>query len=165
MFYKVKRWVFQKHSKAAKMKHYCAHYTIFLWLITSNLVSVSSMVMNKLTLCIEAWGTMRALCFQTITLPLSHYSPLTVGNTRQTPWTNIPTFITKIIIFVTSLQAWNKNMTPLLHSMMTSSNGNIFRVTGHLCVEFTGQRWIPRTKASDAELWCFSLICDEKTVK
>ena len=40
-------------------------------------------------------------------------------------------------------------------SMMTSSNGNIFRVTGHLCAEFTGLRWIPRTKASDAELWCF----------
>ena len=36
--------------------------------------------------------------------------------------------------------------------MMTSSNGNIFRVTGHLCGEFTGLRWIPRTKASDAEL-------------
>ena len=30
--------------------------------------------------------------------------------------------------------------------MMTSSNGNIFRVTGHLCGEFTGHRWIPRTK-------------------
>ena len=41
------------------------------------------------------------------------------------------------------------------NSMMTSSNGNIFRVTGHLCGEFTGPRWIPRTKASDAELWCF----------
>ena len=39
--------------------------------------------------------------------------------------------------------------------MITSSNGNIFRVTGHLCGEFTGPRWIPRTKASDAELWCF----------
>ena len=39
--------------------------------------------------------------------------------------------------------------------MMTSSNGNIFRVTGHLCGEFTGPRWFPRTKASDAELWCF----------
>ena len=39
--------------------------------------------------------------------------------------------------------------------MMTSSNGNIFRVTGHLCGEFTGPRWIPRTKASEAELWCF----------
>ena len=23
------------------------------------------------------------------------------------------------------------------------------------CGEFTGHRWIPRTKASDAELWCF----------
>ena len=31
--------------------------------------------------------------------------------------------------------------------MMTSSNGNIFRFTGH--------QWIPLTKASDAELWCF----------
>ena len=40
-------------------------------------------------------------------------------------------------------------------SMMTSSNGNIFRVTGHLYGEFTGSRWIPHTKASDAELWCF----------
>ena len=39
--------------------------------------------------------------------------------------------------------------------MMTSSNGSIFRVTGHLCGEFTGPRWIPHTKASDAELWCF----------
>ena len=38
---------------------------------------------------------------------------------------------------------------------MTSSNGNIFRVTGPLCGEFTGHRWIPHTKASDAELWCF----------
>ena len=38
---------------------------------------------------------------------------------------------------------------------MTSSNGNIFRVTGPLCGEFTGARWIPRTKASDAELCVF----------
>ena len=41
--------------------------------------------------------------------------------------------------------------------MMTSSNGNIFRVTGPLCGEFTGHRWIPHTKASDAELYCFSI--------
>ena len=41
------------------------------------------------------------------------------------------------------------------HFMMTSSNGNIFRVTGHLCGEFTGHRWIPRTKASDTELDAF----------
>ena len=38
--------------------------------------------------------------------------------------------------------------------------GNIFHITGHLCGEFTGPRWIPRTKANDAELWCllWSLI-------
>ena len=33
--------------------------------------------------------------------------------------------------------------------MMTSSNGNIYHVTGPLCREFTF------TKASDMELWCF----------
>ena len=42
--------------------------------------------------------------------------------------------------------------TQLAALMMTSSNGNFFRVTGHLCGEFTGHRWIPHTKASDAEL-------------
>ena len=39
--------------------------------------------------------------------------------------------------------------------MMTSSNGNIFRVTGSLCGEFTGHQWFPLTTARDAELWCF----------
>ena len=38
--------------------------------------------------------------------------------------------------------------------MMTSSKGNIFGVTGHLCEEFNGHRWIPRSKANDAELTC-----------
>ena len=41
------------------------------------------------------------------------------------------------------------------HYMMTSSNGNIFRITGPLREEFTGHRCVPRTKASDAELSCF----------
>ena len=38
---------------------------------------------------------------------------------------------------------------------MTSSNGNIFCVTGPLCGEFTGHRWIPHTKPSDEEFRCF----------
>ena len=36
-----------------------------------------------------------------------------------------------------------------------------FRVTGHLCGEFTGPRWISHTKASDAELWCFPWSASE----
>ena len=47
---------------------------------------------------------------------------------------------------------------------MTSSNGNIFCVSGHLCGEFTGPRWIPLTKACDAELWCFLWSASESTV-
>ena len=50
---------------------------------------------------------------------------------------------------------------PLVY-MMTSSNGYIFRVTGPLCGEFTGHRWIPLTKASDTELWCFFEVCLNK---
>ena len=46
--------------------------------------------------------------------------------------------------------------------MMTSSNEDIFRVTGPVCGKFTGHQWIPRTKASDAELWCFLWSAPEK---
>ena len=46
--------------------------------------------------------------------------------------------------------------------MTTSSYGNIFRVTGPLCGEFTGRRWIPLTKARDTELWCFLWYVPEK---
>ena len=49
--------------------------------------------------------------------------------------------------------------------MMTSSNGNTFRVTGPLCGEFTGHRWIPFTKASDVELWCILSSAPEQTLE
>ena len=54
-------------------------------------------------------------------------------------------------------KSWGQYLAPSgsICSMMTSSDGNIFHVTGLLCGEFTGPRWIPRTKASDAELWCY----------
>ena len=35
------------------------------------------------------------------------------------------------------------NNSQTAENLMTSSNGNIFRVTGPLCGEFTGHRWIP----------------------
>ena len=50
----------------------------------------------------------------------------------------------------------------LCDTMMTSSNGNILRVTGPLCRKFTGHRWILLTKASDAERWCFFDLCLNK---
>ena len=48
---------------------------------------------------------------------------------------------------------------PLFHIMMTSSNGNIYRVTGPFWGESTIRRWILLPKASDPELLMFSLIC------
>ena len=44
-------------------------------------------------------------------------------------------------------------------SMMTSSIGNIFRVTGHLCGEYTSPRWIPPHKGQWRGALMFSLIC------
>ena len=45
-------------------------------------------------------------------------------------------------------QFWIRNTT---HYMMTSSTGNIFRVTGPLCGEFTGPRWWFETQSRS--LW------------
>ena len=49
--------------------------------------------------------------------------------------------------------------------MVTSSNGNIFRVTSPLSAGSTGRRWIPLTKAIDAELWCFLWSAPEQAVE
>ena len=53
----------------------------------------------------------------------------------------------------------------LVYVMMTASNGNIFCVTGPLWGDFTSHRWIPLTKAYDAELWCFFSSASEQTVE
>ena len=44
------------------------------------------------------------------------------------------------------------------NNMMTSSNGNIFRVTGPYWL-------IPLTQASDAVLWCFLWSAPEQTIE
>ena len=59
---------------------------------------------------------------------------------------------------------WISNFTTHFITM-TSSNGNIFRLAGHLCGEFTGDRWSPRSPVNSPHKgqWrgalIFSLIC------
>ena len=48
-------------------------------------------------------------------------------------------------------------------SMMMWSNGDIFRITGPFCREFTGHQWFPLTKANDVELLCFLCSAPELT--
>ena len=50
-------------------------------------------------------------------------------------------------------------------NMMTSSNGNVSRVTGPLLEEIIGHQWIPLVNASDAELWCFLWSAPEQTLE
>ena len=51
------------------------------------------------------------------------------------------------------------------YMMVTSLNGNIFCVTGTLWGESIAYRWIPLTKASDAELWCFLWFAPGQTIE
>ena len=82
----------------------------------------------------------------------------TLSNVSQIIWTgffsivNICMMISVMLGFIATLN----------HD--APSNGNIFRVTGPLWGEFTGHRWIPLKKASDAELWYFLWSAPEQTV-
>ena len=57
-----------------------------------------------------------------------------------------------VVVFIIS-STYNQELDSPI--MMMSSNGNTFCITGPLWGESTGHRWIPLTKASDTELWCF----------
>ena len=64
-----------------------------------------------------------------------------------------------------SRRHWLQSENIVLQLPMTSSHGSIFRAIGPWWDESTGDRWIPLTTASDAEL--FSVICawKKKTVE
>ena len=54
---------------------------------------------------------------------------------------------------------WTHDDVMACKHMMTSSNGNIFRVTGPLCREVPDHRWIPRTQRPVTRSFGVSLIC------
>ena len=60
------------------------------------------------------------------------------------------------------MRAEQKNAIDRSWIMMTSSNGNIFRVTGPLCGEFTGHPWNPLTEAVTRSFGIFFDLCLNK---
>ena len=64
-------------------------------------------------------------------------------------WRDLFIYFSQLHRSIPSIPYWTHSQ-----YMMTSSNRNIFRVTGPLWGEFTGHQRIP-LKASDVELWCF----------
>ena len=97
---------------------------------------------NWLIIQTSAYQTYRSINLSGAPLEISMHTSLHPGTVSQP-------LILAVVVCHCSVYPY------YLRSMMTSSNGNIFRVTGPSCGEFTGHRWIPRTKASNAELWCF----------
>ena len=96
---------------------------------------------------------------------------LDIPKTSKTIWLNDSTVLLKkqnwyVMIYplkryVHSARSPHPNFRDMISwCMMTSSNGYIFRVSGHLCREFTGHQCLPHTKASDPELWYF-FICSQ----
>ena len=87
-----------------------------------------------------------------------HKNPINIKNTRQI----------SSDMFAKSAIQMTQISTPIpldiSYSMMTSSNGNLFRVSGPLWGQSTGHRWISFTNASDAELWCFLWSAPEQTI-
>ena len=53
----------------------------------------------------------------------------------------IPRAVNMVHTMFSFVVVWNWSI--LSTCVMTSSNGSIFRITGHLCGKFTGPRWIP----------------------
>ena len=77
------------------------------------------------------------------------------GITSWSPWPGFQTAPIKYFHYVSFITLY----------MMTSSNRNIFRVTGPLWGESIGHRWIPLTGASDAGLWRFLWPAPQQTVE
>ena len=147
----------------------CIQFGSFTWFILCYLWSDKSYVLSEMPEASDNWGHNTNLLKK-----MEPYRPILNRNSWLIfPWMKIRLVIILPLIMrlifinkmhITRTLNWvidsvvfilqTEHMLPFRY-MMTSSNGNIFRVTGHLCGKFTGPRWIPRTKASDAELWCF----------
>ena len=75
--------------------------------------------------------------------------------------------LSKIHMSKTHTYIYGNKLTGNTACMMTSSNGNVFRVTGHLCGEFTGPRWFPPHKGQwrGALMWVFYLRLNKRLSK
>ena len=151
------------HDDVIKWKHFLRYWSFVRGIHRSPVTRTFDVFFDLRLKWVQSWGWW----FETLTRPLWRHcnEVYNCPNATEATMTNMDAFIAR----VHSKPKHNYNKakhkqhvhgTYCIKSMssnymMTSSNGNIFRVTGHLCGEFTGLRWIPRTKASDAELWCF----------
>ena len=83
---------------------------------------------------------------------------LQVYNNMQTDCERLTDEVRQCFLMKSYLMSWKQSLVADL-SMMTSSNGNVFRVTGPLCGEFMGQLVISPHKGQWRGALTFTLIC------
>ena len=137
-------WITAKFSKKNRQIFYTAY-----WFCTSNTPSywkrivTTTQWVSRLSWLMRIFETHCALC--------------------QFPFVDFRIISVKVKYLW--LPGWCHDMETLSTFMQTSSNGNIYRVSVPFCGEFTDHPWIPLTKASNAELWCFLWSAPEQTVE
>ena len=99
---------------------------------------------------LERWGILRPNGIAPSTLTLASNSAYRLCTADAFGKMPLSTGTVTVVITLRNLIALDVRRPASANIMMTSSNGNNFWVTGHLCGEFTGYQWIPSTKASDA---------------
>ena len=131
-------------------KNRSLHYIAGSWMTSSRIVIISPSCDNRPT-CNQNWSLVFRITDWYASLfsnsfdmvNFSFYSSILTWLSETcwiVPYTSEPLLCIQLHHYLKSSPSYY---------MMTSSNGNIFRVTGHLCGEFTGPRWSPHTKASD----------------
>ena len=144
---RINDWV--NNREAGDLRRYRAHYDVILMEIAI-LLSERDVVAALIEIVCAPVDAPHCMTVDSQTLPMSSASLHCVfefgfGNTtRLTP---------------RSISKPETTVALPFRDMMTSSNGNIFRVTGPLCGEFTCHRWIPRRKDQWRGALMFSLIC------
>ena len=93
--------------------------------------------------------------------PLGNDDDVSIGNIYTSHTSSLTTNTSSYSIDIFTEQCKYNN---LQSTTFKSLNRNVLRVIDPLWGEFAGHRWIPLTKASDAELWCFLWSLSEQTV-
>ena len=138
----INRWI---NREAGDLRRHRTHYDVTI-MKTSYDEILQSLEATTFSFKIR-WYKLQAGVFETCEKP--RY--LTVSKRHMTLWCHNMDTLSALL----TLYEWNPPHDDVI-------KWEYFRVTGPLCGEFTGHRWIPLTKASDAELCCFFDLCLNK---
>ena len=108
------------------------------------------------TSCIWTWNFLdchHSCCLIIVFITVNSHGEHGVSNHWQFNYLFRPIITKMTKLSIAGL--WWQNPLVTKKFMMTPLTGHAFPVTGRLCRQFTALQWIPRTKASDAELWYF----------